>query len=120
MTNEGLAEALEQLKQSYGDVTTAAGGLGPTLIRIKDVGLPKGCAPGSTPVLLVVQEGQRPLLYVKGGITLPNGRAPRNYTANQVVGEEWWSFSYSFSWDENAYTLVQFVEASLRRFAKTE
>jgi hypothetical protein len=120
MTNEALAEALEQLKQSYGDVTTAGGGPGQTLIRTKEVGLPKGCAPGSTPVLLVVQEGQRPQLYVKGGITLPNGRVPRNYSASQVAGEEWWTFSYSFSWDENAHTLVQFVEASLRRFAKTE
>ena len=120
MTNEALAEALEELRQSYGEVNTAAGGPGQTLIRIKEVGLPKGCTPGSTPVLLGVQDGPRPVLYVKGRITLPNGRAPRNYSASQVAGEEWWTFSYSFSWDENTHTLLQFAEASLRRFAKTE
>jgi len=29
-------------------------------------------------------------------------------------------FSYTFPWDEAIHTLVQFVEASVRRFAKTE
>ena len=118
MSKEALAEAIEQLKATYGEVST--GGPDETLIRINAVSLPKGCTPTSTPVLVVVQGGQRPQLYVKGGITLTNGRVPRNYSANQVAGEEWWSFSYSFGWDESTHTLVQFVEASLRRFAKAE
>lgn len=118
MTKEALAEAIEQLRGTYGLLST--GGTDQTLIRIKAVSLPKGCTPTSTPVLVVTQDGQRPLLYVKGGITLPNGRVPRNYSANQVGAEEWWSFSYSFGWDESNHTLVQFVEASLRRFAKAD
>src|SRR6266567_5611474 len=98
MTQEGIAEALEELKEVYGEVAVAAPAPGQTLIRIKEVSLPTGCAPTSTPVLLVIQEGQRPQLYVKGGIKLPNAGTPRNYSAAQVAGEEWWTFSYSFSW----------------------
>jgi len=120
MTQEAIAEALEELKEVYGEVAVAAPAPGQTLIRIKEVSLPTGCAPTSTPVLLFIQEGQRPQLYVKEGIKLPNAGTPRNYSAAQVAGEEWWTFSYSFSWDGNTHTLVQFVETSLRRFAKTE
>lgn len=120
MTEEDLAAAFELLKEAYGEVSTAAGPPGQTLVRIHGANLPTGCAPASIPVLLLIQEGQRPQLYVKGGIRLANGGTPRNYTASQVAGEEWWSFSYSFNWDENSHTLVQFVETSLRRFAKTE
>ncbi len=120
MTAERLAEELVLLKDAYGEVSTGVGAPGQALIRVGEARLPRGCAPASTPVLLVVQDGQRPQLHVKGGIRLPNGGVPRNYSAAQVAGEEWWTFSYSFPWDEASHTLVQFVGASLQRFGKTE
>lgn len=120
MTADRLAEELEQLRETWGEVSTALAAPGQILVRIKEVGLPRDCAPAGTAALLAVQDGQRPQLYVKGGIKLPNGAVPKNYTANQVGGEEWWSFSYSFTWDENDNTLVQFVAASLQRFGKAE
>src|SRR6266705_730702 len=98
MTQEATAEALEELKEVYGEVAVAAPAPGQTLIRIKEVSLPTGCAPTSTPVLLFIQEGQRPQLYVKEGIKLPNGGTPRNYSAAQVAGEEWWTFACRPTW----------------------
>ncbi len=120
MTAEQLAEEVRRLKEVYREVRTAVGAPGQTLIHITEAGLPRGCTPTKTSVLLAVQDGQRPQLYVKGGIKLPNGGTPRNYSATQVVGEEWWTFSYSFPWDETNHSLVQFVGASLQRFGKTE
>lgn len=122
MSPEILAVEIEGLKSAYGEVSIAAGAgaSGQTLVRIGTVALPAGCAPAGTPALVVVQTGQRPQLYVKAGILLPNGVVPRSTSVVQVAGMEWMQFSYSFPWDENAHTLMQFVEASLRRFALAE
>ena len=120
MSDDTLAPELEELKDTYGDVSTAGGASQQTLIRIGGARLPYGCVPISTSVLLVVQDGQRPQCYVKGAIKLPSGSSPRNYAPVQMAGEEWWQFSYAFPWEQHAHSLVQFVEASLQRFAKTE
>lgn len=120
MSPEILRVEIKGLKAAYREVSTAAGAPGQTLIRIESVALPAGCSPASTPALLVIQEGQRPQLYLKVGIRLPNGVAPRSTSVVQVAGTERMQFSYSFPWDETTHTLVQFVEASLRRFALAE
>lgn len=119
MTEDGLNEEIKELKEVYQDVAVAKGSAGQNLIRIKEVALPKGCSPSTTPVLLVLQAGQpKPQIYVKSGIKLPDGQDPRSVNQVQVEGEEWVQFSYSFPWEENQNTLLQFIESALRRFTK--
>ena len=121
MTEDVLTAELADLKDAYGAVSVTKGSGGETLIRLHDVGLPRGCSPPTTPVLLVLRPGQsRPQIYVKPKIKVPNGVNPRSTSVVAVEGEEWLQFSYSFPWDESSHTLMQFVEASLRRFAKLE
>jgi len=121
MTEENLTAEIASLKEAYGDVSVAKGSGGQTLIRIMDIALPKGCSPLTTWVLLLINPGQpRPQIHVKRGIKLPNGADPRSTSVVAVEGEEWLQFSYSFPWEGSSHTLVQFVEASLGRFAKTE
>ncbi len=120
MGTETMPEEIEGLKAAYGEISIATGAPGQTLLRIARVRLPAGCKPAETSALLVLQDGQRPVLHVKPGIQLSNGVVPRSTSSVQVAGEEWMQFSYTFPWDQATHTLVQFVEASLRRFAKTE
>ncbi len=121
MTDEQLTAETASLKEAYGEVSVATVAGGQVLIRINDVALPEGCSPLSTPVLLALNPGQpRPQIYVKRGIKLSNGADPRSTSIVAVGGEEWLQFSYSFPWEFGSHTLVQFVGASLRRFAKTE
>jgi hypothetical protein len=110
---------IEQLKQVFGEVATAVGAGQQKLIRITAAPLPKGCTPAETPVLLVVQP-PKPVIYVKPGIRLPNGRDPRSTSIVQVEGESWMQFSYNFPYDESFHTLVQFVATALNRFKKDE
>jgi len=117
---ETLAGEIEELRAAYGTASIAAGAPGQTLIRIAVARLPAGCTPPDTPALLVLQDGQRPQFYVKPGIRLPNGAGPRSTSLVPIAGEGWMQFSYSFPWDEGTHSLVQFVEASLRRFALAE
>jgi|ERR1043165_637149 hypothetical protein len=120
MTPETIDLELQALKETHGEVSTAAGLPGQVLLRIEKAILPAGCKPAETSVLLVLHGGQRPALYVEPGIRLPNGAVPRSTSSVQVAGVEWMQFSYTFPYDENTHTLVQFVETSLRRFAKAE
>jgi hypothetical protein len=117
MTTDSLP--IEQLKEVFGEVTTAVGASQQRLIRISTAPLPKGCTPAETPVLLVIQS-PKPLIYVKSGIKLPNGRDPRSNSIVQVEGESWMQFSYNFPYDESSHTLVQFVATALNRFKKDE
>ena len=89
-------------------------------MRLEGVTLPRGCTPSTTPVLLMCDLRSRPQIYVKPGIRLPNGIEPRSTSRVQVEGEEWLQFSYSFPYDENAHSFVQFIGAALRRFDKSE
>lgn len=120
MTTDALAAEIEELKASYGGLTTATGASGQTLYRLNAARLPRGCTPAETPVLLVLQEGQRPQIYVQTGIRTPNGTVPRSTSEVQFGGETWMQFSYNIAGDPSTYTLAQLVEASLRRFAKNE
>ena len=119
MTTEQLSTEVEDLKAAYEAVATAVAGDGRTLIRIAAAMLPKGCNPAMSPVLLIPQPG-RPLIYVKPGITVPNGVVPRSTSVVMIEGEAWLQFSYAFPWDEDTHTLLQFVQGSLRRFEKNE
>jgi hypothetical protein len=61
MTTETMAGEIVGLKEVYGEVSTAAGTPGQTLLQIGKVRLPGGCKPVETPALLVLQDGQRPV-----------------------------------------------------------
>ncbi len=120
MSDEHLETEIHDLKRAYGAVARATAADGRQLIRIDDADLPRGCRPTGTPVLLVLQNGSRPQVFVKPGIVLSNGIAPRSTSNVAVEGETWLQFSFNFAWSEGSQTLVQFVAASLRRFALTE
>ena len=121
MSAEILPEELQDMKVAYGEVASTTGAGGQLLIRISHVDLPKGCNPAGTPVLLAWPAGQaRPQISVKPGIKLPNGASPRSTCTVQLEGEAWMQFSYAFTWDKDSHTLVQLIEAALRRFAKSE
>jgi hypothetical protein len=121
MTDTELQVMLVVMKTAYGDLAVAHEPNDVVLMRADQVALPKGCSPTCTPVLLRVQPGQaRPEIFVKPGIVLPNGVVPRSTSTVTVGGETWLQFSYSFPWDASQRTVLQFVETSLRRFAKTE
>src|SRR5687767_1706277 len=118
MTTETLSAEIKQLKLVYGEVSVAEVA-GQTLIRITRARLPRGCSPAESPVLLVLQDGQPPKVYVKPGIKVSSG-TPRSTSDVQVAGEAWMQFSYNIVGDLASYTLVQLLEASLQRFAKNE
>ena len=115
-----LAAHIGQLKEAYGAVTTVTAPSGETYFRLESVTLPKGCKPTTTPALLVVKGEARPQCYVKPGIKVPNGVDPRSTSTVELQGEAWLQFSYAFPWEWSTHTLVQFVGASLRRFARPE
>jgi hypothetical protein len=119
MTEAQPSEEIEELKGAYGVVLTTTAADGRQLICIETVVLPKGCKPSTSSVLLIPQAG-RPLIYVKPGIKVPNGVDPRSTSIVSIEGKEWLQFSYTFPWGEETHTLLQFVQASLRRFEKHE
>jgi hypothetical protein len=118
MANE-LAGHVEELKEAFGAVATVTAPSGENLFLIESVKLPKGASPTATPALLVVNGGARPLFYVKPGIKLPNGADPTSTGTVQLQGEAWLQFSFTFPWEWSTHTLVQFVGASLQRFAQS-
>lgn len=121
MTEEVLKAEVAALRELYGELSVCKATGGATLVKLHEAPLPKGCSPARTPVLLVVPPGQgKPVLHVKPGVKLPNGAAPRSTSVVAIEGEEWLQFSYNVTWDENAHSLLQFVAAGLRRFAKAE
>lgn len=121
MTDDDVNLEAERLRGAFGEMSSAREPNDVILFRMTKVALPAGCAPGHTPVLLRLQPGQeRPEIFVKPGITVPNGIAPRSTSVVLIGGESWLQFSYTFPWDRNQHSLVQFVGAALRRFAKTE
>lgn len=120
MSDEHFEQNVSDLKKAFGDVATTTAADGRRLVKIKEVELPRGCKPGTTPMMVVLQNGARPVVYAKPGITLANGAAPRSTSNVAVEGETWLQFSYNFPWDENSHTLVQFVASSVRRFALNE
>ncbi len=121
MTDNELKDEADSLRKAFGDTASAREPNNVVLFRISQASLPMGCTPGRTPVLIRLQPGQeRPEVFVKPGITLPNGVAPRSTSVVPIGGESWLQFSYTFPWDAKQHSLVQFVGAALLRFAKAD
>lgn len=120
MTVETYGYDLEEVKQQYGGVEIATN-TSAIFVRVLNADLPKGCQPKNTPVLLVLKPAQaRPEIYVKPGIRLSNGREPQSANPVTIEGGSWLQFSYQFEFNKDTHSLVQFIECSLRRFAKNE
>lgn len=120
MENDIFSEEIKQLTEFYKSVQVAISG-NTMYARIKKVTLPKGCTPKRTGVLLeLTSKSNRPILYAQPGIKLPNGKEPRSTSVVEKEGESWLQYSYQFEWIAGKHSLVQFVEAALRRFAKDE
>lgn len=116
---EQLERELEELKSQYETVRVRKDGT-TTYVYVEPVELPVGCKPAKTAVLLTLNGQPKPLIYVKPGVTVGNGINPRSTSVMQIEGESWLQFSFNLNWDQNQHTLLQFIEGSLRRFAKHE
>lgn len=120
MKAENRRRFLDELASAYRDAVSTVEGTR-TLVKTSGVGLPKGCAPPQTAVLVVIEDAQAaPQLYLKQLPKLPNGRDPRSTSPVQFGGETWYTFSFNQPWDEDRHTALQFVEGRLRRFALNE
>jgi len=109
---------LDDLKEQYKTVSVSENGSN-TYVLVEKAGLPPGCHPKETPVLLVLNSGQpRPEIYVKPGIKILNGQDPRSTSIINIQGQSWMQFSYNLEFDRNKHSLVQFIAGSLRRFSK--
>jgi hypothetical protein len=118
MATEVFGYDLDDLKKYYGIVSIAHEDP-VAYVRIQEVYLPKGCSPESTPVLLGLRVNQpRPEIYVMPGIRLPDGKEPRSISIVTILGESWMQYSYQLPYDRQVHSLDQFVEGSVRRFAK--
>ena len=121
MTPAFIAGAVQVLKDRYGEERIRIAVEGErTLVRVSDVELYEGCAPPSTPMLLIFDPAQpKPLAYVQPGQLLANGKAPRSTSAALVGGESWLQFSFNIPWDESN-GVMRFVAAARQRFAQNE
>ncbi len=118
MGHDIFSEEIKQLAELYGAVQTANNGSS-KYVRILRVTLPNGCVPMQTNVLLeLTSETNRPVIYVQPGIQLPNGQEPSSTNVVEKEGESWLQYSYQFQWMPKKHSLIQFVEAALRRFAE--
>lgn len=114
MTEETIERLAAELKNSYQDAVTAKDG-GTTLVRLPEVRFPPSCQPASAAALVAFDPSKpKPDFYVKV-IPSVHGVQPQHGNA-LVVGDNWCTFSYNLSWNEE-HTAVQFVEGMLRRFA---
>jgi hypothetical protein len=116
-----MERRVEELKRIYPEVSTKTLQDGSYLVRVCKVGLPKGCNPETTDVLLSFQLSQEVPSgrYVKDQVRLPNGKTP-GYNATTIDGETWYGFSYNFLWNGTTDPMYQYVESMLTRFAKSE
>jgi len=90
------------------------------VFRIKDVPLPPGCRPGTTPVLVVYSNpAATPEVFVDQGIILATGKAPRNMNRQTVDGEALASFSANYPWNP-AEGVSLYVMRRLWRFRQPD
>lgn len=120
MTETFNSNEIAEINEVYGTTQSLDEG-SEKLLRIDAVPLPDGCNPKTTQVLLKENNGaDRPEIYVKGMITLPNGVTPRSTSTVAIEGESWMQFSYQFEWNAQQQSLVQFISTALMRFALDE
>jgi hypothetical protein len=116
-----IDEAVRFVIDTYGadHVRMAKEGTG-TLVRIDAVELYPTSQPPMTPMLLLLDPGQpKPIPYVRPGVMLANGKAPRS-TSNVIVGgESWMGFSFNIPWTEER-GIISFIAAARQRFAQNE
>lgn len=120
MKPETIEQVIGDLVSTYGD-GVRVGREGPrTLVRLSEVGMPPGCRPPATPMLLVFDPDQpKPVPYVQPGQLLANGRAPRSTSTQMVGGESWMQFSFNIPWTEGQ-SILRFITAARQRFAQND
>lgn len=88
--------------------------------RLIGVGLPEGCQPPSSDVLLIyAAPNTTPEILVGRAPTLPNGRAPKNINPTTIDGEPWFNYSVQWSWNPSE-SVWRNVTRKLMRFASAE
>jgi hypothetical protein len=121
MSPDFITEAVRDLTETYGNdhVRTAAEG-GRTLVQVDDFELYATCKPTSTPILVVLDPSHpKPVVYVRPGQLLANGRTPKSTSVVMVGGESWLQFSLNVPWEER-HGIRRFVAAARQRFAQDE
>ena len=120
MRPETIEQAIRDLVSIYGDGVRTAREETRTLVRLNEVGMPPGCRPQGTTMLLVFDPNQeKPLPYVQPGQLLANGREPRSTSTQMVGGESWMQSSFNIPWAEGQ-SIMRFVAAGRQRFAQNE
>lgn len=120
MRPETIEQAIKDLVAVYRDEVCSAKEHSQTLVRISTVELYPSCHPSVTPMLLVFDPAQpKPLVYVKPGQLLANGRVPKNSSTVLVGGESWMQFSFNIPWVEGD-DIKRFIAAARQRFAQDE
>jgi hypothetical protein len=118
MRHETITKAVEELRSVYGEAAAESREGGRTLVKIGGVELPPGCKPARSDVLIVLDPAAaRPVAYVRPGVLLPNGVAPRSTSQTVVGGESWLGFSFAFPWSE-ADSIITFLAVARQRFAR--
>ena len=121
MSPDFITEAVLTLTETYGTdhVRTAIEGAR-TLVRVDDLELYSTCNPTSTPILVVLDPSQpKPVVYVRPGQLLANGKTPKSTSVVMVGGESWLQFSLNAPWEEG-HGIRRFVAAARQRFTQDE
>ncbi len=120
MRDSTIQKASEELRATYGPGLNEAREGKRWLLRIDSVELYPGCHPTATPMLLVFDPDQpKPLVFVRPGQLLANGRVPKNSSNVIVGGETWMQFSFNIPWADGD-SIVRFVGSARQRFAQNE
>ncbi len=89
-----------------------------TLVKVDGVGMPPGCQPAATAMMLAFDPAQpKPIPYVQPGQLLANGKVPTSTSNTIVGGESWMQFSFNIPWEERV-GIARFIAAARQRFAQ--
>jgi len=76
--------------------------------------------PPTTSMLLLLDPAQeKPIPYVRPGLLLANGNAPRSTSVAIVGGEAWMGFSFQIPWCEE-HGVIRFIAAARQRFVQND
>jgi hypothetical protein len=121
MNPDFITEAVRTLTETYSKdhVRTATDGAR-TLVRVDELELYPTCKPTSTPILVVLDPSQpKPVVYVRPGQLLANGKTPKSTSVVMIGGESWLQFSLNVPWEEQ-HGIRRFVAAARQRFTQDE